>query len=208
MIKVYFNLNANMKNLIGAYKTGEFRLELKGATAVFVDWANVYGWKKSLKRVVDSTALFEHLRTYREIEEIGFYFGTDTHPLSKEQINIAKKAGYRTVTKPVKYLPHKTEDGKTVWVRKCDFDLEIGLDCFERLNKFDCFIFLSGDGDFATLYKRLILRKKQVIVVFASGHLGKEIRLLKKGIFLCVVKNFGTEIFGKKYPPTVGRGRD
>lgn len=29
-----------------------FRLRLRGKAAVFVDWANVYGWKKSLKREV------------------------------------------------------------------------------------------------------------------------------------------------------------
>jgi len=30
-------------------KKEKFRLKLKGKTAVFVDWANVYCWKDSLK---------------------------------------------------------------------------------------------------------------------------------------------------------------
>lgn len=33
-------------------KQKTFRLLLKGITAVFIDWANVYGWKKSLKHEV------------------------------------------------------------------------------------------------------------------------------------------------------------
>jgi len=30
-------------------KKEKFRLKLKGKTAVFVDWANIYCWKDSLK---------------------------------------------------------------------------------------------------------------------------------------------------------------
>jgi hypothetical protein len=35
-----------------------FKLKLKGKTAVFVDWANVYGWKKSLKGTVNLQLLW------------------------------------------------------------------------------------------------------------------------------------------------------
>ncbi|MFN4213143.1 MAG: NYN domain-containing protein, partial [Microgenomates group bacterium] len=56
-------------------------------------------------------------------------------------------------------------------------------DCFERLGNYDGFIFFTGDGDFATLYERLIKRKKQIIVVYARNKLGREVWALKKGIF-------------------------
>lgn len=72
---------------------------------------------------------------------------------------------------------------RKVMRRKCDFDMEIALDCFENLEKYDGYIFFSGDGDFATLYQRLIKAGKQVIVVYSSGHLGREIWNMKKGIF-------------------------
>lgn len=49
-----------------------------------------------------------------------------------------------------------------IWKRKCDFDLEIGLDCFEMLDDYDGFIFFTGDGDMATLYERLVKRDKQL----------------------------------------------
>lgn len=164
-------------------------LKLKGKTAVFVDWANTYNWKDSLKWEIDLGKLFNCLKEYKKIREISFYFGTDEHPASKQQIQEARKIGYRVITKPVKYLPVR-DKGIVVWKRKCDFDLEIGLDCFERLDEFDSFIFFSGDGDFATLYQRLVRRKKQVIVTYVRGRLGREIWAFKK----C--------------PPTVGQGRD
>lgn len=182
----------------------EFKLKLIGKTAVFVDWANVYYWKDSLKKEIDAKKLFAYLRDYREIKEISFYFGTDSHPKSKRQLEQAKAAGYRVITKPVKFLPKKAEDGSIVWVRKCDFDLEIGLDCFEKLDKFDGFIFLSGDGDFATLYKRLIDRKKQVIVVYVRGSLGREIWEMKRGIFKVELPRLGQ--FYKKMSPRRSQG--
>lgn len=165
-------------------------LKLKGKTAVFVDWANAYNWKDSLKWEIDLKRLFDYLKGYKEIKEISFYFGTDEHPASKQQIQEAKKIGYRVITKPVKYLPVK-DKGIMVWKRKCDFDLEIGLDCFERLERFNGFIFFSGDGDSATLYQRLVRRKKQVIVVYVRGRLGKEIWAMKKGIFKIELPRLG-----------------
>ena len=75
--------------------------------------------------------------------------------------------------------------------RKCDFDMEIALDCFENLEKYASFVFFSGDGDFATLYKRLIAAKNQVIVVYAPGHIGREIWEIQKGLFKVNIQNMG-----------------
>jgi uncharacterized LabA/DUF88 family protein len=165
-------------------------LKLRGKTAVFIDWANVYKWKDSLEWEIDPEKLYRHLLTYKEIQEINFYYGTDEHPTSKEFLKIIKKIGYCLITKPVKYLPIK-EDKNVVWRRKCDFDLEIGLDCFERINKFQSFIFFSGDGDFATLYERLIKKRKQIIVIYVRGRLGKEVWELKRGLFKTELPKLG-----------------
>jgi len=174
----------------------QVHLKLKGETAVFIDWANVYNWKDLLKRPIDLRQLFQYLKKYKEIKEISFYFGTDEHPASKEQIREAEEIGYRIVTKPVKYLPVE-DKGVKLWKRKCDFDLEIGLDCFKRINKFEGFIFFTGDGDFATLYKRLIQEGKQIIVVYVRGHLGREVWQIKKGIFKVELPRLGDFKKGK-----------
>lgn len=75
--------------------------------------------------------------------------------------------------------------------RKCDFDMEIALDCFENLEKYGSYIFFSGDGDFATLYKRLIEARKQVIVIYAPGHIGREIWEIQRGLFKVNIQNMG-----------------
>lgn len=178
-------------------------LKLKGRAAVYIDWANVHGWEEKLKWEVDLKELYKYLKSYKEIKEFRFYFGTDSHPASKEQLRQARAIGFKVITKLVKYLPVKDRD-VVVWKRKCDFDLEIGLDAFENIQRFDTFIFFSGDGDFATLYRRLITKRKKVIVIFARGTLGREIYQIKKGIFICEVGKFKSNI--QKISPRRRRG--
>ena len=134
------------------------KLKLKGKTAVFIDWANVYGWKKSLRKEIDPTKLYNYLKTYKETETIYFCFGRDKHPKSKKQIFQAKRLGYKIVTKPVKHILAAQIKGKKIYKRKCDFDMEIAIKAHELLNKdIQGFIFFTGDGDFEPLYKLCLL---------------------------------------------------
>lgn len=196
----------------------KFRLKLRGKTAVFVDWANVYGWRG---RKINPRKLYTYLKTYKEISEIRFYYGLDMHPKSKSFLKKMQSIGFRVVTKEVKYIPvsldtsyfrHTTKEIKDslltikgihakdlkkllkildrkIMRRKCDFDIEIAMDVYSFLDKMDTFIFFSGDGDFAPLMDFLTKKHKQVIVVFQEGHLGKEIARLGRTLFLCSIKN-------------------
>gem|GEM_PF-1512962 len=184
-------------------KKKEFRLRLRGKTVVLVDWANVWGWRGNLKAEVDPKKLWEYFSGYREVGEMRLYFGTDkTHPKSGEFLKNAKKTGYFVVTKEVKFIKIYDDDKKSFfWKRKCDLDLELGLDALEMSEKYQSFIILSGDGDYATLYERLIKRKKQVIVVYAHGNLGREIWKMERGVFKVAITRFGVDVFTKKMPP-------
>ena len=203
-------------------------LKLRGKTAVFIDWANVYGWKKSLKREVDPKKLYKYLKSYKEIKEINFYSGLDKHPKSNKFLDDVGKIGFNVGTKEVKYIPvdlesshfknlsHEIKDSlasiadikatevekvlqilrRKVLRRKCDFDMEICIDTHRSINNgFESFLFFSGDGDFAPLYKLLIDLHKQVIVIFAHGHMGKEIYKINKGIFTKAVDKLEVNLF-------------
>ena len=163
---------------------------MKGRTAVFVDWANVYGWEKSLKSEIDISTLYKYLESYKEISEINFYFGKDDNPKSEEFLNQAKKIGYQVVTKPVKYILIENSTGEKIYRRKCDFDMEVCIDVHRKVVEgFDSLIFFTGDGDFEPLYKMLINMRKQVVVVYTAGHLGREIWGIKNGLFKVQLKN-------------------
>lgn len=166
------------------------KLNLKSFCRVYIDWANVYGWIKSLGRDIDPEKLFKYLKSYKLIEQINFYFGEDKHPKSKQFLKDIKKIGYKLITKPVKYIPIVRVEGETIYRRKCDFDMEICIDVHKALSKnIGGFIFFTGDGDFEPLYKLLIKKQKQVIVVYSAGHLGREIWNIKKSIFKIELKN-------------------
>lgn len=178
-------------------KQVKFRFKMQGNAVVFIDWANVYKWKEKLGKDVDLTRLVKYLEGYDEVGEVRFYFGTEEQPHSKIQLREARAAGCKVVTKPVKFLPKEAESGEMVWVRKCDFDLEIGLDAFEGLEKYESFVFFSGDGDFATLYKRLVKRGKQVVVVYVHGSLGREVWEIKQGVFKRAIDRLDVNVFKK-----------
>jgi uncharacterized LabA/DUF88 family protein len=160
------------------------KLKLNGKTAVFIDYANVYGWRDELANPVDPTKLFRYLKSYPKIKLINLYYGSDTNPQSKDFLKKIVKIGYNLTTKAVKYIIVGKIDGQIIKKRKCDFDIEICMSVYECLaKKYDSFIFFSGDGDFAPLYTCLISHHKQVIVVYTKGHIGREIWEIKKGLF-------------------------
>lgn len=166
------------------------RLLLKGKALVFIDWANVFGWKESLKREPDPFKIFQYFKTYPEIVDVRFYFGTDTHEKSIAFIKDVSKIGFTVITKPVKYVPAAKVDGKIIYRRKCDFDMEACIDVHALLKQdYQSFIFFTGDGDYEPLYKMLIQLQKQAIVVYTAGHLGREIWNIKRGLFKAQLKN-------------------
>jgi uncharacterized LabA/DUF88 family protein len=166
------------------------RILLKGKTAVFIDWANVYGWTKSIKSEIDISDLYRYLKSYQNIADISLYFGKDKNIKSENFLMDAGKIGYSVVTKPVKYILIETLGREKIYRRKCDFDMEVCIDVHQKIkDNFDSFLFFTGDGDFEPLYRLLIGLKKQVVVVYTKGHLGKEIWKMKKGIFKVELEN-------------------
>lgn len=171
-------------------KVSQKTIIFRGKTAVFIDWANVHGWKKSLKSEVNILALYEYLKSYKEIEGVYFYFGKDNNPKSEEFLKQVEKIGYEIITKAVKYILIENLEKEKMYRRKCDFDMEVCIDVHKKITEgFESFIFFTGDGDFEPLYKLLIVLNKQVIVVYTKGHLGREIWDMKKGIFKVELEN-------------------
>lgn len=171
-------------------------LELHGKTAVFIDWANVYGWQESLKKKIDTGKLFNYLKSYKEIKDIRFYFGSDDNEGSKKFLKSVELRGYSIISKPVKYILVAEIKGQKVYKRKCDFDVEICIDVHKFLKQdYETYIFFTGDGDFEPLYKLLIKENKQVVVVYMYGHLGKEIWAMKKGIFKASIVKLEADLF-------------
>lgn len=166
------------------------KLLLKGKAVVFIDWANVHGWERSLKRSINIQKLFSYLAGYKEVQSIRLYFGKDSHQKSVEFLAKAKTVGYQVITKPVKYILAGEVGEQKIYIRKCDFDMEVCIDTHRLMKEgFESFIFFTGDGDYAPLYQMLINLRKQALVIYTSGHLGREVWDITRGLFKAQLKN-------------------
>jgi len=67
--------------------------------------------------------------------------------------------------------------------RKCNFDVEIGVDMlldYERSDNIDTFVLWSGDSDFADPLKKLLKNNKKVILFATAGRIARELNALKE----------------------------
>lgn len=160
------------------------KLTINSKTAVYIDYGNVYGWRSHLKKTVDPKTLYKYLKRYSQIKTLNFFYGTDINKKSIDFLSQIKKIGYNLISKPVKYITVGKVNNQDIKIRKCDFDIEICMSVYQHLQDgYQTFVFFSGDGDFAPIYKYLIEQNKKVIVIYEQGHLGKEIWDIKKGLF-------------------------
>ena len=96
-------------------------------------------------------------------ENIYVFFGLDEEIKgSKLFIENLQKFLWKenVIYKKVKKI--KTEKGPK---RKADFDSEIWCIICENRDRFKTFIILSWDGDFATIYRKLLEKWKQVVIL-------------------------------------------
>lgn len=78
--------------------------------------------------------------------------------------------------------------------RKCNFDVEMGVDMlldYEK-NKADTFILMSGDSDFADPVEKLLNAGKKVILFGTAGRISKELSDLRsRGLIVFDIKKIG-----------------
>jgi uncharacterized LabA/DUF88 family protein len=97
--------------------------------------------------------------------------------------------------------------------RKCNFDVEIGVDMLldDEKKKFETCVLWSGDSDFYDPTKKLLAEKKQVILFSTARKVSKELNELKKeGLVIFDIQKIKTFICWKrelaeqiaKEPPT------
>ncbi len=190
---------------------------LKGKTLVLIDWANVFHAQRKNGWNVDTRKLFSLFKDHQEVQDIVLFHGTDEHAKSASFLKAQSTIGYRIVTKAVKKVPVTVDhEGrplpKPILRRKCDFDVEIAKEILLNLDQFQGFVLVSGDGDYAPIFDVLRERRKQAILVFPKGGMGREYtenEQRKRAMFLCSLERLRpfieTKISRQDRSPT---GRD
>ncbi|MCG2691447.1 NYN domain-containing protein [Microgenomates group bacterium] len=162
-------------------------------TVAFIDAANIiYGAKKTAGFKVDLLKLANYLKTRFKTAKIYFYGGVNTKKIDFEKYyQLLESFGFIPRLKKTKfyYQPGKIkiyicrfcrrknlikERGKFRPKANCDVDLSI--DVLESLEKFNRFVFLTGDGDFEPLLIKAKKLNKEVYVIASSRKTARNIK--------------------------------
>lgn len=142
--------------------------------AVFLDGANCFYTQRKMGWDIDAEKLLSYCKGFGNVVEAVYYTGIDICPSNSQQKYYDKLAyiGYSLVTKPVKTI-YDPESGKTV--QKANLDVEIVLDIFNMIDRYDIAVLISGDGDFERAIKQLKSRGKEVKVLSTRGFVASEL---------------------------------
>lgn len=142
-----------------------------GRVMVFIDFANVFFWQKTLGWNIDMVKLYKFLERSSNLVGANFYYAYTKSPLQKAFFRVLKKTGYRIKTKKLRFI---RLEGNII-DKKGDLDVELALDATQSIDKFDTAMLFTGDSDFVPVIRFLHRRKKKVVIVSTKGHIAKEL---------------------------------
>ncbi|MBE6738044.1 MAG: NYN domain-containing protein [Ruminococcaceae bacterium] len=140
--------------------------------AVFLDGANLFYTQKKLGWNIDSERLLEYCKELGEVVEATYYIGKAQEGNSKKFLDKLSYIGYSLETKPIKNI--YDQEGN-LSCRKANLDIEIVLDMFNMIDRYDLAILISGDGDFERPLQILKSRGKEVKVISTKGIVASEL---------------------------------
>ncbi len=155
----------------------------QGKVALFVDVANLFYLQKRLKWKVSYQRLYHFFNKNFSLYKAFVY--TAYLPEDKNQerfIKMLKKTGYTLRLKQIKNIKLSSKTSK--W--KGNLDVELTIDAIEHIQRYDTFVLISGDSDFAPLIEYLKSKNKKTIVISGKGSIAKE--LIKKAKFVNIKK--------------------
>ena len=140
--------------------------------AVFLDGANFFYTQKKLGWDVDTERLLDYCKDFGQVVEATYYTGATSDAKQKRYHDFLAYIGYSLVTKPVKTIFDPTSGFST---QKANMDIEIVLDMFNMIDRYDMAILISGDGDFERALQLLKSRGKEVKVISTRGCVASEL---------------------------------
>lgn len=142
--------------------------------SVFVDGSNFFYLQKDcLKWFIDPKKLLDWIGKRGTVVDATYYASTD--PTNEKQAGYLKALyhmGYAVEQKPIKVFTQADGSEK----HKANLDIEIVVDMFNTIDRYDEAILVSGDADFSRPLQILRARGKEFLVVSTKGFVSKEVR--------------------------------
>ena len=142
--------------------------------SVFVDGSNFFYLQKDcLRWFIDPKKLLDWAGKRGEVVDATYYASTD--PTNEKQIGYLKALyhmGYAVEQKPIKMFAQNDGTEK----HKANLDIEIVLDMFNTIDRYDEVVLVSGDADFTRALQILRARGKQFVILSTKCFVSKEVR--------------------------------
>lgn len=138
-------------------------------TYTFIDASNIIYGAKAEGWLIDQKKLYTLLKKRFKSSKAFFYYGKDSkNPRKEKFLKKLKSFGYILRVKEIKRFGKKS---------KANCDVDLTMDMLILTKEYKRAIVLTGDGDFATLFKYLIHKKrKEIIVISSPKRTAKEIK--------------------------------
>lgn len=164
--------NSSENNIAVKQKKVKIGWKKYGRLLVLIDNANIIHAFSTLGFKLDHRKFKEYFKKRGKLVEIYLYTAfIKTNAPQKTFLEMMSRFGFILRIKEVKFI--RQADGTLEL--KGDLDIEIAIDVFESLKKFDTAILLSGDSDFAPLVEWLHTKKEKVIVISTRPHISREL---------------------------------
>jgi len=145
--------------------------------SLFVDGANMYYAQKRLGWFIDYRRVLAHFAWHgdRELSEAYYFTGTESQPRGRENafFEYLMHAGYTVRAKSIKLV---TDDVTGETVEKANLDIEMVIDIFNTMSRYDTCVLMTGDGDFERVLEVLRVRGKRVVVACLPEMTARELR--------------------------------
>ena len=109
--------------------------------AIFMDGANSFYTQKKMGWQIDAEKLLNYCKECGDVVEAIYYSGENDDSKQRSFLNKLAYIGYSLETKPVKTI-RDYETGETS--QKANLDVEIVLDMFNMIDRYDMAILISG----------------------------------------------------------------
>ena len=134
----------------------------------FVDASNIIYGAKAEGWYIDQKKLIRYLKYKFSVKKAFFYYGKDSKNIHKENfLKKLKQFGYILRVKEIKRFGTRT---------KANCDVDLTMDMLLMIKEYHKAIVLTGDGDFAPLFKYLISKKKEIIIISSPKRTAKELK--------------------------------
>jgi uncharacterized LabA/DUF88 family protein len=142
--------------------------------AIFVDGANMFYAQRVLGWHLDFARVIEYFTRGRELYNAFYYTGVQVPPDNSQRdfLTALRHLGFTIREKSIK---ETLDQSSNAVIRRANLDIEIVVDMFNTVTRYDLAILMSGDGDFERAVELIRSKGKEIVGVGTRGMISSEL---------------------------------